>query len=80
MALETELHTWKALRENLSEHDKKVFDQLIQYVRKHGDAGSLAARPLLSEVVFFSIALEQQKKIKILEKTIQDLEIQLEDI
>ena len=61
MALESELESWKEYRRGLRAEDRSYFDLLTNYSRKHADAGSLAARPLLSEVMFISIALEQQK-------------------
>ena len=80
MALEEELTTWKKYRNNLPLDDKLIFDQLMQAARTHADAGSLAARPLLSEVIFMSIAIEQQHllnvlndKIKMLRKNIAEV-------
>lgn len=62
-ALEMELASWNEYRRGLRPEDRPTFDHLANYARKHADAGSLAARPLLSEVIFFSIALEHHKMI-----------------
>jgi len=72
-ALDQEIFTWKPFREKLSPEDQMVFDRLLNFARKHADAGSLAARPLISEVIFMSIAIEQQKIIKELEERISKL-------
>jgi hypothetical protein len=78
-ALEFELQSWSEYRRGLRSADREYFDTLADFARQHADAGSLAARPLLSEVIFFSIALEQQKKIKELAARIADLESQVKD-
>jgi hypothetical protein len=46
----------------------------MNYARIHADAGSMAGRPMLSEVLFISFAIEQEKKIAVLENKIQNLE------
>ena len=45
----------------------------MNHARIHADAGSLSARPMLSEILFISFALEQEKKIEILEKAFNNL-------
>lgn len=77
MALEQELATWKSFRKRLEKKDQEIFDQLIQYSRHHADAGSLAARSMLSEVIFMSIAIEQQKTINDLHSALKILRNQL---
>ena len=78
MALEEEFSTWKLFRNTLKPEDQASFDQLIQYARHHADAGSLAARPLLSEIMFMSIAIEQQKILNKLNFEVRALQDQLE--
>ncbi len=73
-ALEQEISSWKRYKHGLGSKEQKFFDILVQYARQHADAGSLAARPLLSEVILLSIALEQQKCIVALEARLHDLE------
>ncbi len=73
-ALENEIETWKQYRRGLRPEDRPCYDKIMQFARKHADAGSLAARPLISEVVFFSALLEQQKKIELQSKKIEKLE------
>jgi hypothetical protein len=73
-ALEMEIESWKSFRRALSPEERKTFDQIMDYARIHADAGSMAARPVLSEILFISFALEQEKRIEELEKRIRELE------
>jgi len=73
-ALEMEIETWKDYRRALPPEEKKIFDKMLDYSRIHADAGSMAARPILSEFLFFSIMLEQEKRIEDLEERISELE------
>ena len=78
MALEDELATWKRFQNGLNSVDHAIIDDLLHYARKHADAGSLAARPLLSEIIFMSVAIEQQKTIERLNEEISALRNQIE--
>lgn len=73
-ALENEIESWKDYRRALRPDEQKIFDKLMNYARIHADAGSMAGRPMLSEVLFVSFAIEQEKKIIALEKRIEELE------
>ena len=73
-ALEHEIESWKEFKRALRPEDKKVFDKLMNFARIHADAGSLGARPMLSEILFMSFAIEQEKKIEKLENKIKELE------
>ena len=73
-ALEQEISSWKRYKHGLEPKEQDYFDVLVNYARQHADAGSLAARPLLSEVFFLSIAIEQQKCIAALTARLQVLE------
>jgi hypothetical protein len=79
-ALEMELETWKEYRRGLRPEDRPYFDVLTNMARKHADAGSLAGRPLLSEVIFFSIAVDQQKSIQDLEAKMENLSAQIQQL
>jgi hypothetical protein len=46
----------------------------MNFARIHADAGSLSARPMLSEILFISFAIEQEKKINFLERRVNELE------
>ena len=73
-ALEHEIESWKDYKRALRPEDQQIFNKLMNFARIHADAGSLAARPMLSEILFISFAIEQEKKIGQLETKIEELE------
>jgi hypothetical protein len=73
-ALEHEIESWKDFKRALRPEEQKIFDKLMNFARIHADAGSMSARPLLSEVLFISFAIEQEKKIELLEQKVNELE------
>ena len=73
-ALEHEIESWKDFKRALRPEEQKLFDKLMNYARIHADAGSLSARPMLSEILFISLAIEQEKKIESLERRINEIE------
>ncbi|MFX0026121.1 MAG: hypothetical protein ACFE8M_06875 [Candidatus Hermodarchaeota archaeon] len=73
-ALEHEIESWKDFKRALRPEERRIFDKLMNYARIHADAGSLAGRPILSEILLISFALEQEKKIERLESRITELE------
>ena len=73
-ALEHEIESWKDFKRALRPEEQKIFDKLMNFARIHADAGSMSARPMLSEVLFISFAVEQEKKIEMLEEKVKKLE------
>ena len=73
-ALEHEIESWKDFKRALRAEDQETFHKLMNFARIHADAGSLSARPMLSEILFMSFAIEQEKKIAKLEEKIKELE------
>jgi hypothetical protein len=73
-ALEHEIESWKDFKRALRPEEQNIFNKLMNFARIHADAGSLAARPMLSEILFMSFAIEQEKKIELLEVKLQELE------
>jgi hypothetical protein len=73
-ALEHEIESWKDFKRALRPGEQKIFDRLMNYARIHADAGSMSARPMLSEILFISFAVEQEKKIEALKAKVNDLE------
>lgn len=73
-ALEHEIESWKDFKRALRPEDRKVFNKLMNFARIHADAGSMSARPMLSEILFISFAVEQEKRIEMLEERIHELE------
>ena len=78
-ALEQEIESWKDFKRALRLEERKIFDKLVNYARIHADAGSLGGRPMLSEILFMSFAIEQEKKIELLENNIKELEKRIRD-
>jgi hypothetical protein len=72
-ALEHEIESWKDFKRALRAEEQKIFNKLMNYARIHADAGSMSARPMLSEVLFLSFAVEQEKKIEMLEAKVKEL-------
>ncbi|MGB5912605.1 MAG: hypothetical protein WBH31_15540 [Promethearchaeia archaeon] len=72
-ALEHEIESWKDFKRALRPEERRIFDKLMNYARIHADAGSLAGRPILSEILFISFAIEQEKRIELLESRITEL-------
>ncbi|MFX1275331.1 MAG: hypothetical protein ACFFBP_00095 [Promethearchaeota archaeon] len=72
-ALEHEIESWKDFKRALRPEDQKIFDKLMNFARIHADAGSMSARPMLSEILFISFAIEQEKRIRKLEQELSDL-------
>ncbi len=73
-ALEMEIESWKEFRRGLRPEERIFYDRIMDFARQHADSGSLSARPLISEVIFFSCLIEQQKHIEILRQKIRELE------
>ncbi len=73
IALDQEINSWTNYRRGLRIEDREYFDNVMRYARIHSDAGSLAARMLLSENVFLSALIEQDKRIVELKTEIERL-------
>ena len=67
-ALEKEIGSWKLYREGLKPAYRQHFDNIMLYAKMHSDAGSLSARMFISESLFLSALIEQQKSLDILER------------
>ena len=78
-ALEHEIESWKDFKRALRPEEQKIFDKLMNFARIHADAGSMSARPMLSEVLFISFAVEQEKRIEELEEKVKKLEELIEE-
>ena len=72
--MELEIYSLKDFKRSLRPEDQKIFNKLMNFSRIHADAGSLSARPMLSEILFISFAIEQEKKINFLERRVNELE------
>ena len=72
-ALEHEIESWKEFKRALRPDEQEIFNKLMNFARIHADAGSLSARPMLSEVLFMSFAIEQEKRIEMLERKLKEI-------
>ncbi len=79
-ALDFELQTWNEYRRGLRPETRIYFDKVARIARQYADAGSLAGRPLLTEVIFFSVAIEQEKQIDKLKIKLEALETQMAEL
>ena len=71
MLLEQEISSWSDFRRSLRPGDRKAFDEIIDLARLKADAGSNVTRPMLSEIMFMSILVAQQKEISQLKKMVE---------
>jgi len=69
-AMEIEIAGWKAFQKSLTKKKQILFQQCMDQARKHSDAGSLAARPLVMEPILMSIGLSQWNRLEKLEDKI----------
>ncbi|MFX1238047.1 MAG: hypothetical protein ACFFAS_11925 [Promethearchaeota archaeon] len=77
-ALEHEIESWNGFKRALRPPDQEIFNKLMNHARSHSDAGSMSARPMLSEILFISIAIEQERKIMELKNELESLKKALE--
>jgi hypothetical protein len=74
MAIEAEMRTWKHFRDTLaSEEEKQTFDFMMDFCRMQSMAAQNACKPILFEPMVMSILLEQEKRIKTLQRKIDAL-------
>jgi len=73
-AIDREIESWKPFARGLRPADRDVFEAIADYTRVHADAGSLANRALLSEVIFMSAVLEHEKIVRALRAQVTALE------
>jgi hypothetical protein len=76
-ALETEISRWEAFRKALRGKELEAFDAMMNACRMHASAAGMATRPILSEAMFMSILLSQQKEIMEIKENLERLEKQL---
>lgn len=76
-ALETEISRWEGFRKALRGKDLEAFDKMMNACRVHASAGGSATRPILTEAIFMSILLNQQKELMEIKESLERLEKQL---
>ena len=63
LAAEIERTKWKQFRSYLDKKDRKVFDQMYDYVKLNNAACSNACRPVVIHAVLMSIIFEHYKQL-----------------
>jgi hypothetical protein len=63
--------SWIIYREGLKPAYRQHFDNIMLYARIQSDVGSLSARMFISESLFLSALIEQQKNLEKLEKDLK---------
>ena len=73
MVIEDEMRRWKGFAKALRAEDREAFEAIMDACRLYASAGSNATQPILFEPMVMSILLFQQKKIRRLEKALDEL-------
>jgi hypothetical protein len=76
-ALEAEISRWEGFRKSVRGDDLKAFDEMMNACRMYASAGSMATRPILTEAMFMSILLSQQKELMEIRESLERLEKKL---
>ena len=79
-AVDREIESWNPFMRGLRPADREAFAVLADYARVHTDAGSLANRPILSEVLFMAFALEHEKAVQALRAQVAALEEEVQHL
>ncbi len=65
---------WEAYRRGLRRRDQRRFDRLFTYARDHADASGLLNHEDPLSPALFSVALEQERRLEVHERRLEDLE------
>jgi hypothetical protein len=72
--LESEIAKWKEFMKALpGNSDKKAFEELMNYCRIHASAAGAAVRPIVSDAMFMSILLAQEKELRKIKASLEKL-------
>jgi hypothetical protein len=63
IASEIQISKWRPFRKLLDKQGRKKFDEMLTILHLYTVAGTMAARPLLSHVIFMSIIFEHYKQL-----------------
>lgn len=72
--IDSELASWSKYRRGLRKEDQAIFDEIFRCARQHLAENFYAMRTIPFESIIISIALEQQKMIRRMEKRLAALE------
>jgi hypothetical protein len=76
-ALEAEIRLWGSFRKALRGKDLEAFDKMMNSCRTYASAGGSATRPILTEAMFMSILLNQQRELMEIRESLERLEKRL---
>lgn len=68
LAAEMERTKWKQFRSLLDKKDRKMFDEMFDYVKLYNSACMMACKPLVIHSVLMSIIFQHYKQLKSLEE------------
>ena len=80
MALEDEIRRWNGFAKALRSIDKEAFEELMDASRSFASAGSNATQPVIFEPMIMSILLFQQEKLQKLEKALNAIKQQSNNV
>jgi hypothetical protein len=72
MALEHEIRRWTGFARALPQDERAVFEELMDICRNYASAASCATRPVLFEAMTMTIMLDQNKKLNVIESSVQE--------
>jgi hypothetical protein len=71
--LEVEIRELLPFRRAMKEADRPLFDALMDHVRQHGSEGSFTAHLDPFVPFFLSILIEQERRISLLDKKLEEI-------
>jgi hypothetical protein len=74
MALDEEVRAWKSFRDALRIDEREIFDDLMDQCRIRASAASAATRSTITEAMFMTLLFLHHKKIKRLQKLLEEIE------
>jgi hypothetical protein len=74
LMLESEIAKWKEFVKALpGNSDKEAFEELMNYCRIHASAAGAAVRPIITDAMFMSILLSQEKELRKIKASLEKL-------
>ena len=74
MKLEGEIAKWKPFMKALpSMREKEAFEELMNHCRNYASAAGAAIRPIVSDAMFMSILLAQEKELRKIKALLEKL-------
>jgi len=72
-ALDREIARWEGLRKALRGKDIGAFDTVMNICRMNASAGSMATRAILTETMFMSILISQQRELMDIKERLEQI-------